>query len=1193
MFLKKLEVHGFKSFSDKTELLFEPGITAIVGPNGCGKTNVADGIRWVMGEQSAKGLRAAEMTDVIFNGTESRKPSGMCDVTLVLSNEDKTLPLEFNEVSITRRVYRSGESEYLINQVPARLKDVKELFMGTGLGISAYSVMAQGQMEQIVTSKPIERRALFEEAAGITKFKSRKVEALRKLEATEQNLVRIADITAELKRQIHSLERQAKQAEKYRQFKEKLGILQVQIHLDKSVKLRAKSESLHQKMREVQERLDSAHANASQLEQEEKQFRVRLDEIEQELAKAREEAYKVSSEVEVTQGRIEGTKRHKNMLTDLRQRNDQETAEAFGRSEQLKVWVEERSRLQASKESQKNEKGLLEQELQGKMEALESELAGKTRDLEAMNVVAVDLVTKSAQMKAELDSLQSQDEETSRRVGDLVAQLEKNLAELKGVSDKREGFLTGKLESQAEEARIEENLLRIQGALAQQGALIVDAEEELKKLNNAFSEARSRYGVLEELQNKLTGYDAGVKAILQARQSEPLMWQEVLGVVADLISVDKVHEGAVETLLGSQLQSLVVRYRSTAEKVVAYLKSEGQGKVSLLVLEDLAKQAQADQVAPALNESGVLGSILSFLKYEPSLEPVVKFLFGQDLLASEWALAENLSVLHPRLRFVTRDGDRMGPLGSLKAGSAVSGVSLLGRHREMNELSEKMVELENQVQQGEAKLATAKKERKEMEDSLLASENRRQQVRILLAETEKEIAQSQETLLRLENEKTVLEREKALCEAHWNSDKNRIGELSTLLNQSEQTQHSTQEEINQARGGLQTLQTQKEEISRQKMQVRLELDSLEEVAERAKEEAERYQAELNQLARLVSQKKDENQQLGLQEQQLSLDLEDLDRKIGGLSQTKRDADKQAGKVAEKRAAVSAEAGERAEKVRQARVRFEEVQKELHALDLQEAQISVEIRNIEEKLQYEYKVDPENPPVALEKEFDGEEAEKESIELRAKIDRLGLVNMVAMEEYDELSQRYKFLSEQQEDLLKAKDDLQKAIQKINLTSRELFSSTFATVQENFKDVFQRLFEGGRAELILVDEGDVLESGIEIVARPPGKRLQSVSLLSGGEKALTAIALLFALFLVKPSPFCLLDEIDAPLDDVNVGRFTHLLKEFSKRTQFIMITHNKVSMETADVIYGVTMQESGVSKIVSAKFKENRPEETAVS
>jgi chromosome segregation protein len=377
------------------------------------------------------------------------------------------------------------------------------------------------------------------------------------------------------------------------------------------------------------------------------------------------------------------------------------------------------------------------------------------------------------------------------------------------------------------------------------------------------------------------------------------------------------------------------------------------------------------------------------------------------------------------------------------------------------------------------------------------------------------------------------------------------------------------------------------------MQVEVEISAMDEVAQRSKEEAERYQTEQDQLTQSVEQKRLENSQIDEQEQQLSLDLTTLEEKAGGLSETKQSADAKVKVISEKREKIAAETHFWTEKVHHSRAKAEDVQKELHGFEVQEAQINVESRNIEEKLEVEYKVDLDNSPVTLEKDFDSETAEKESIELRAKIERLGLVNMVAVEEYDELNQRYKFLTEQRDDLLKAKDDLQKAINKINLTSKELFTSTFATVQENFKDTFQRLFEGGRAELIMVDEGDVLESGIEIVARPPGKRLQSVSLLSGGEKALTAIALLFALFMVKPSPFCLLDEIDAPLDDVNVSRFTHLLKEFSKKTQFIMITHSKVSMETADVMYGVTMQESGVSKIISTKFRENAPEESAVS
>ncbi|HVM32948.1 MAG TPA: chromosome segregation protein SMC [bacterium] len=1193
MYLKKLEIHGFKSFADKTELVFEPGITAVVGPNGCGKTNVSDSVRWVLGEQSAKGLRAGEMTDVIFSGTDTRKPANLAEVTLTLTNEDKALALEFAEISITRRVYRSGEGEYLINKVPARLKDVRELLMGTGLGTSAYSVMEQGKMDKIVTAKPMERRVIFEEAAGITKYKSRKEEALRKLDATEQNLIRVSDIISEIKRQITSLERQAKQAEKYREFKEQLAKLQVQIHLDKAAKLKTRLKDVHHKMNQVKERLEAAQGETHHLEHQEKTQRAHLAQIEQELTALREQAYKVGSEVEVTQGRIEGAQQHKNLLTDQKQRNVQQVAEATSRVEQLKVWVAERLHLLKNRESQKEEKLNRKRELEGKLQVLEGDLSDKAKNLENQNLAAVDLVTQAAQMRAELDSLKSQDEETSRKVSELAANLGRLSRELEEAQGRQARLGEEREKSQEEEAKTGEAILGFQAQLTAVGTQIDEKVSSIQQLNNQVSEARSRYGVLQELQNKLTGYDPGVKSVLQAKQQEPLMWQGVKGVVADLFTVEQAQETAAEALLGGQLQSLVVEKAEDARKVINFLKSEGQGKVSMFVLEDLAKLDFSPIPEKVLTEPGVRQSLKSFLKYGAELSPVIHFLFEQDVLVSEWEAAERLSALYPRVRFVTPDGDRLGPLGFVKAGSQTSDLSLLGRHREMTELSDKLKGLEEGLQRAEGELGEAKKGRKATEDSLIAAETRRQQLKIRLAELEKELSQTVETLGRLASEKAAEEKEKAGLEEHWNFDKERIQELAGLLAKSEQAQHLTQEQIAEARRALQELQSQKEELSKQTLQVDMELAAMEEVAVRAQEEADRYQTEQTQLSEMIVQKAEENTKLDEQNQQLSLALDDLGKKTSGLTQAKQEADAKVDAIVEKRAGVAAEAEGIAEKVRASRGKFEEVQRDLHSFEVQEAQIHVEARNIEEKLQVEYKVDLENPPVALDESFDADEAEKETIELRARIERLGLVNMVAVEEYDELSQRFKFLTEQREDLLKAKDDLQKAIHKINLTSKELFTSTFATVQENFKDIFQRLFEGGRAELILIDEGDVLESGIEIVARPPGKRLQSVSLLSGGEKALTAIALLFALFMVKPSPFCLMDEIDAPLDDVNVSRFTHLLKEFSKRTQFVMVTHNKLSMETGDVIYGVTMQESGVSKIISAKFKENSPEEPAVS
>ncbi len=1005
MFLKKLELHGFKSFADKTELILEPGITAVVGPNGCGKTNVSDSIRWVMGEQSAKGLRASEMTDVIFNGTDQRKPASMAEVTLTLSNDDKALPLEFNEISITRRVYRSGESEYLINKAIARLKDVRELFMGTGLGVGAYSIMEQGKMDQIVTSKPLERRALFEEAAGITRYKARKVEALRKLDATEQNLVRVADIIAEIKRQISTLERQAKQAEKYRKFKEELGKLQILLHLDKTVKLKDKLKDLEHKTNQVRGKMEGAQAETHNLEQDEKQQRSRLAEIEEELAQTREQAYKVHSEVELTQGRMEGTKRHKDLLADQRARNQQQVAEALARIENLKTWIAERRQAVASKESQKAERESQKRGLVEKLSALDGDLSAKNQDLESKNSAAVDLVTKAAQMRAELDSLRSQDAETSKRIQDLVDQLnrvETGVAD----SDRMLGeFHLAKTNAQAEEIQTVETIMGYQTSLSQQETQLEEINSSLRQLNNQCSEVRSRYGVLQELQDKLTGYDAGVKAVLQAKQNEPLMWQEVLGVVADLLSVDQSMEGAVENLLGSQLQSLVVQNRVAATKVVEFLKAEGQGKVSLLVLEDLVP-AGAVALSPG---EGHVGPLPESVQFKPEMEPMVRFLLGDGHLVEDWSAAGRLSEQHPTRRFVTRDGDRQGPKGSWKAGSAVSGFSLLGRHREMTELSDRLKGLEGDIQTAEQKLIDSKRVRKETEDALLASEGRNQQLKILLAETEKELHRIGETKARLEGERTGLAKERQDLEAHWQADKDRVDQLSVLLAQSEQAHHLTQEEISEARKSLQNLQGRREELSRLVVQAELELAAMDEMAVRAQEEADRYQTEQDQLTHSVALKKDENQQLESQDRQLSLDLTDLEQKAGGLTHSKKEADDKVHAVMAKRETVAAETEERIERVKKSRIKLEEIQKEMHGLAVQEAQINVEIRNYEEKLQVEYKVDIENPPVTPQEDFDAALAETECIELRAKIERLGLVNMVAMEEYDELSQRYKFLT----------------------------------------------------------------------------------------------------------------------------------------------------------------------------------------
>ncbi len=1190
LFLKKLEIQGFKSFADKTELVFEPGVIAVVGPNGCGKTNVSDSIRWVLGEQSTKSMRAPEMSSVIFNGTEARKPSSLAEVTLVLSNEDKAVPLEFNEIAITRRIYRDNESDYLINGAPARLKDVKELFMGTGIGSSAYSVMQQGQIDRIILSKPSERRILFEEAAGITKYKSRKEEALRKLEATEQNLVRITDIVAELKRQMTSLEKQAKQAEKYRKYREEHNTLQIQLQLYKVRQLKGVLKDLHQKMHQVRSRLHESQQEAQQREQEEKKVRETLTLAEQEVSEAREAAYKIDSEVEVAHGRIEGARQHRDLLAERRRRNAEEVAAAQAKIEQLGGWIRDRRAIYSDLENRKQAMLIRQGELEARVRAFDDDLNLKVRFLETKNNDALGLVTTLAQMKAELDSLRSQEGESDRRITDLKAVIEILEKDAAQARERCDALARERETARAEEGRLGASLQEWQGRLADIETRLEAGSSSIRTMRDDLSGMRSRYSVLEELQNKFTGYDAAVKTILQEKQREPLMWQGVLGVVADLLSTDQSREAAVESLLGSRLQSLVVQTRQDADRAVERIRNENVGKAAILVLEDLAVSSEPAGLSDGiLGEPGVLGLLRSFLHHEPSLEPAVRHLFGNDVAVESWEKALELGSRFPQLRFVTPEGDVAGPLGSRKAGSAPTGTSLFGRHREMVELAESMRQKEKDLSAAEQMLLELRNEGKHAEEQILEDEGRRQQVRIRLAEIEKETDQASEEVTRLETDRVTEDRERQTAEDLRAANAARASELQGLLAAHEQSHHLTQEAIAAARQELSDMQSSKDEAARQAMQAALELEHLEETARGAQEEAERYQKESDQLALSIGQKTQENVDIDSQETQLSLALTDLEGRVSGLAGRKAEADSKVQEALRKREEIACGVETLAGSVRNSRDRFEEVQQELHGHEVQEAQVAVELRNIEEKLQVELHVDLDNPPTTLGDEFSEKETEQKLIELHARIERLGLVNMVAFEEYDEISSRFKFLSEQREDLTRAKEDLEKAIQKINLTSKELFTATFAQVQDHFKDIFQRLFEGGRAELILIDEGDILDSGVEIVARPPGKRLSSVSLLSGGEKALTAIALMFALFMVKPSPFCLMDEIDAPLDDVNVVRFTHLLKEFSGKTQFFIITHNKITMEAGDVMYGVTMEESGVSKIISARFKEGGREE----
>lgn len=1175
MYLKKLALNGFKSFADPTEIVLEAGITAVVGPNGCGKTNIADAVRWVLGEQSAKGLRAGEMSQVIFNGTEGRKGASMAEVTLVLSNEDGMLPLEYNEISVTRRVYRDNEGEYLINGSPARLKDVKDLFLGTGLGVNAYSIMEQGKMDQILNAKPTERRILFEEAAGITRYKVRKQEAVRKLEATEQNLIRISDIAAELKRQITSLERQAKQAEKYRAYKERLNRLQVQLLLVRRAELSAQIEELREKAETHRLKLENIQKGLREKEAAEKKNHETLQNAEEAWSRVREEILQVEGEIKVLKERREGMLRHRDLLRQRRAGNEKEVEMSLSRMKELEEWMQ---KAQAFLEGQKEREAILvrrRKELEQQATALEARVREAQDLLERHQASWVEAAAVLTQQRAEKENLLERENERISQ----IEQLERVLTERRQESLQKRQTLQEKME-RLEAAKREEETLRGRIARLQEerSALRLqwdELQQKAQELQEASAQLRSRWKVLQELHNKWTGYDAAVKAVLQAKKEEPLLWRGVYGTTADCIQVDPAYETAVESFLAPYLQAVVVENEMEARRVLQWLRERKAGWVTLLLMDRLRSGFSEN--------SGETFSQNTWIRTTPEFQPLAAFLFRRVHAVKSWEEALRSSDEQPQDVFLSSDGSRAGPAGVLRAGEGETGVSLLGRHREIAELEARIQEIrknEEMLEEEREKLRLALRAGEEEEEKLRKEERRLQ---------EKNAGDIQD-LSRLQAEEkhlhSGLQEVQAAKERLENSGKEirkHLEEHEQKIAEQEKKHLHLQEEIEHLKREVEQLQVQREALGREVLEVSMHCSGLEREVERTREERERYRKELENLQETITRRKNENQNMIEEDGQFELELERLVEQENQSEKRKSLLQEELIRRENVRREAQAAVEQSAREVKEIQEQQGAAQEELHRWEMAEAQIQVELRNIEEKLQVEYRVDLHEPP-SWEGPFEVEKAKEECEELRRKIEKLGLVNMVAVEEYDELSQRYQFLEEQRQDLIKAKADLQQAIAKINRTSREMFLGTFTVVQEHFKDVFQRLFEGGRAELLLIEEGDVLEAGVEIVARPPGKRLQSVSLLSGGEKALTAIALLFALFMVKPSPFCLMDEIDAPLDDVNVERFTRMLKEFSRRTQFLVITHNKVTMESADVLYGVTMQESGVSRVLSARFKE---------
>jgi chromosome segregation protein len=1246
MYLKNLTVLGFKSFADKTSLNFLPGVTAIVGPNGCGKSNVSDAIRWVLGEQSAKALRGGEMADVIFTGTDGRKPLGMAEVSITIGDVDEDhliaagVEVGFNEVTITRRVFRDGGSEYFINKTACRLKDIQQLFMGTGVGRTSYSVMAQGNITQLLSSKPEDRRMVFEEAAGITKFKAQKKESLRKLEYTDQNLLRVSDLIREVKRQIGSLQRQAGKARRYKQIAQELQHLDTQLARHQFDVLESEIAERQNAGEQLRAEIETSSTNVLRCEDEILQLRERLSELEHQISTSRQHGMELKAQCDRHESRIQVNEER---LQELEQQNFKalgEIAEAEQRTtatQQELAGVSER--LAASNAALERQRTALDEKRHA-LQKIEAETQHQQEALRKAQSDAFAAMQQLTRARNEINTLDLQKQGNVVRLEKLSSekiQLEEERTRLEErLTEFAANVRTEKLNAQTQRGTVEERQQRLREI--QHG--LTQFSQELDDLLRQHAEKRSRLNVLEQLQESHEGFSSGALAALKQSQS-------VLGSLADRIRVPDQYIAAVEAALGHHLQLVLTERPETAEQILTDLAASKKGRASIAALGLVGTcSTTPDSVSETLEESqpsnfiagpgeitdgvepvptGVSFSVqaeapnfraalpaASVVESDPSVRPLVQRLLGltrivPDLAAATAAWHES----HGAFDFVTSTGELLTRHGVFTGGSSNGNgnhapASILGRKNQIAELQNHLATLQEQVNETSRKKGALQSEQTALQASLQQAQTELRNQEVAIAAHEGEFNALQSSLRSLHSKIETVVYEVQSLAAHDQEGQQKRAALAAQVAELESREQAVQSQVTELSAALEQLRQQRDAANAMLTEAKVTLAGEEQLCASLAGQKGPLEQRLRELGQIVQQRRNECSSFLQRKAQFETEIGDSQRQIERLTHERETASQQtAGLVAQKEKQDEA-ISTREDSLRELRRRLTELQQQRSGIEVELAQKTMSVQNLRERIQQKYQVNldhvrsecititiADEGPARVQTLTPEEMAASGAATdwtavadqvgaLQKRLDEIGPVNLVAIEEYEETEQRYNFLTQQHDDLVQAKGQLLEVINRINTQTKEMFTETFNKIRDNFRQMFMEVFGGGKADLILVDEGDVLESGIDIVARPPGKQLQSISLLSGGEQTMTAVALLFSIYQVKPSPFCVLDELDAPLDESNINRFIRVLQRFLTQSQFVIITHNKRTIGMADVLYGVTMQEHGVSRIVSVKF-----------
>ena len=1180
MYLKRLELQGFKSFADKTVLEFMPGITSVIGPNGSGKSNISDSIRWVLGEQSMKSLRGAKSLDIIFAGTQNRKSLGFAEASLVFDNQDGSLPVEYTEVTVTRKIYRSGETGYYINKVPCRLKDILELFMDTGIGKDGYSIIGQGKIDEILSNKSEDRRHIFEEAAGIVKYRTRKEESEKKLEHTKLNLLRINDILSEIETNIEPLKKQSDKAKKYLNLKEELKNIEIGLFLYNIEKYKIDLEKVVNDHQIFEIQCKDEEEKLNNIKELKEKLKFEIDEITKQIEHMSNLGFESQKEIETINSEINVANTKINNNKENNKRYEEEIEEQNSRIKELKEEKEQKEKKRDNLKQNKEKFATELKEKEDKLEEITKTLTSKEIEIEEYKKKVETNIEQKYELQTNINTQKINYENDEKRQKQIKDEISNYISELDLSRINKEDILKQFYEIEDKRNKIAYKLKQTNEKREEVNVKLKNYESIINSYANEMRIKESRLKFLIETEREKEGYIKSVKQLLLNCENDKELGKGMCGVLANIIEVPEKYQTAIEMCLGASLQNIVTETEQDAKKLVEHLRKNNLGRASFLPLTSV-KGKKIEKIIG--NNQGIIGIAADLIKFEKKYEQIIFNLLGRTVIVDNMDTAINIAKNNNyTFRIVTLDGDVINSSGSITGGSFnKKTVNILGRSREIERLREEIKNLNTKIENKKSEKIEYENNANETLENIKLLDKELQEVNITYATEKQKVLAIEESVQKNEQKVEKLKKEwKNLQSQKENTliDEEKLkNKITELNNQTEELNKIISEYAESNKEQQKYIDDLNFDITNLKISV----SSFDESESSIEEIQERINLEIENNNKSIYNKKIQIEQIGKENIELQKVIEESDLKIEKIKKEVINSNSKIEELKIIRNNKNENLNRKENEISEKFSLIEDLKAQIIKIEVKKTKLEEDINECVNKMWEEYEITPNNAS-DYKKPDNVSLTQKKVNNLRVDIRELGSVNVDSIEEYKTLKERYDFMCEQRVDLENTMSKLRKVISEMTNTMKEQFKEQFKIINKNFTEVFRELFGGGNATLKLEDEENILECGIDINVQPPGKKLQNMSLLSGGEKAFTAIALLFAILKINPAPFCVLDEIEAALDDVNVFRFAEYLKKFSKNTQFLVITHRKGTMEAADTVYGVTMEESGISKLLSMKL-----------